>query len=314
MRCLITGGAGFIGSHLSERLLKQGHQIVILDAITDEYDPAVKLENLAQVRAAGAFEFAQADIRDTAAVCGSLRDHGIDAVFHLAAMPGVRRSVEAPLACNDVNVQGTTSVLEASRKAGVRKFVFASSSSVYGTGTPIPFDETLTRTCPISPYAASKLAGEHLCHAYARLHGISITCLRLFTVYGPRQRPDLAISKFIRAILDGNGIPLFGDGSSRRDYTYCTDAVGAFVAAMDLESPFEVINVASGHPVFLRDVVSHIADLTQREPNICRMPPQAGDLDATEANIDKARTLLGYAPSMPFRDGVRTQVEWARSR
>jgi UDP-glucuronate 4-epimerase len=314
MRCLITGGAGFIGSHLSHRLLTQGNQVVILDALSEEYDPAVKLENLAQVRAAGAFEFIRADIRDTAAVSHALREHHVDAIFHLAAMPGVRRSVVAPLLCNDINVQGTLSLLEAAKSAGVRKLVFASSSSVYGTGVPIPFEETQTRACPISPYAASKLAGEHLCHAYAHLCGISIVCLRLFTVYGPRQRPDLAISKFIRAILDGAGIPLFGDGWSRRDYTYCADAVNAFVAAMDLESPFEVINVASGHPVFLRDVVSCIAGATNREPIICRMPPQAGDLDTTEANIDKARSLLDYAPSVPFSEGIRRQVEWTRNR
>lgn len=314
MRCLITGGAGFIGSHLSERLLSQGHHVVVLDAVTDEYDPAAKRSNLSAIRALGDMPFVQADIRDTAAVQSTLLDNRIDTIFHLAAMPGVRRSVEAPRLCNDINVQGTISVLEAARNAGVRKIIFASSSSVYGTGAPIPFDESKTQTRPISPYAASKLAGEHLCHAYSHLYGISITCLRLFTVYGPRQRPDLAISKFIRAILDGAEIPLFGDGSSRRDYTYCADAVAALAAAAEVPSQFDVINIASGRAIFLRDVLNHIVAATNREPRIRHLPPQAGDLDATEANIEKARELLRYSPSTSFTEGIDAQVRWTLQR
>lgn len=310
MRCLITGGAGFIGSHLSERLLAQGHHLVIVDALNDEYDPAIKRSNMASVRALGDVPLVQTDIRDTAGLRDALHENRVDTIFHLAAIPGVRRSVEVPQLCNDVNVQGTISVLEAARQAGVRKIVFASSSSVYGSGLPIPFDEERTRTRPISPYAASKLAGEHFCHAYSHLYGISITCLRLFTVYGPRQRPDLAISKFIRALFDNTEVPIFGDGSSRRDYTYCTDAVAAFVAAMHIESPFEIVNIASGRPVFLREVISRLAAVTNREPLIRRSPPQPGDLDATEANLNKARTLLRYSPSVSFEDGIRAQVEW----
>lgn len=311
--CLVTGGAGFIGSHLAEALLHRPHRVIIVDALDEEYSSERKHRNLAEIAAAGRPEFVLGDIRDRNFLESVMVAHRPDTVFHLAALPGVRASVQRPALCLDHNVQGTASVLNAAHRAGVRKVVFASSSSVYGIGRPIPFLEDVTPTLPISPYAASKLAAESLCHVYARLHGLSITCLRLFTVYGPRQRPDLAIAKFINAIDSGREISVFGNGDMVREYTYCSDVVDAFLAAAALESPFDIINVGGGQPVSLITLLGTLEQLVGRPARICHCDHQPGDVDATAADLIKARRLLGYHPRVELAAGLQRQVAWVRA-
>lgn len=294
MRCLITGGAGFIASHLAETLRNQNHEVVLFDVrnIPTE-SPLI-----------------EGDIRDTAHLTSTLRDHRTEALFHLAALPGVRLSVREPARVIDINVQGTTSVLEAARLAGVRKLTFVSSSSVYGLGLPMPFQEDVTPTLPISPYAASKLAGEALCHAYSQLYRLPITVTRLFTVYGPRQRPDLAFHKFIAAIAAGQPIPVYGNGESRRDYTYCTDAARALAATLHLTTPFDIVNIASGRAIPLTEVIAAIESVADRPALREQLPSQPGDVDATFADIAKAARILGYCPSVSLQDGIRAQWQW----
>lgn len=294
MRCLITGGAGFIASHLAETLQSQNHEVVLFD-----------LRNLPAES-----PLVVGDIRDTALLVSTLRDHRTEAIFHLAALPGVRLSVREPARAIDVNVQGTTSVLEAARLAGVRKFTFVSSSSVYGLGLPMPFQEDVTPARPISPYAASKLAGEALCHAYAHLYNLSITVTRLFTVYGPRQRPDLAFHKFIAAIAAAQPIPIYGAGDTRRDYTYCADAARALAATLQLSTGYEIINIASGRAIPLSEVIATIEAVANRPALREYLPPQPGDVDATFADITKANRLLHYAPTVSLLDGIRAQWQW----
>ena len=294
MRCLITGGAGFIASHLAETLRSQNHEVVLFD-IRD-----LPTESPLVV----------GDIRDTALLTATLRDHRAEVIFHLAALPGVRLSVREPGRAVDINVQGTTSVLEAARLAGAGRLTFVSSSSVYGLGLPMPFQEDATPALPISPYAASKLAGEALCHAYARLYNLPITVTRLFTVYGPRQRPDLAFYKFIAAIVANQPIPIYGTGDSRRDYTYCTDAARALAATLEVQSPFEIINVASGRAIPLSEVVAAIESVAGRAVLRNHLPPQPGDVDSTFADIAKAARLLKYQPAVSLVDGIRAQWEW----
>lgn len=294
MRCLITGGAGFIASHLAETLRNQNHEVVLFD-----------IRNLPAES-----PLIEGDIRDTALLTNTLRDHRTEVVFHLAALPGVRLSVREPQRAIDINVQGTTSVLESARLAGVRKLTFVSSSSVYGLGLPMPFQEDTTPTLPISPYAASKLAGEALCHAYSRLYNLPITVTRLFTVYGPRQRPDLAFHKFIAAIAAGQPIPIYGNGDSRRDYTYCTDAARALAATLQLNTPFEIVNIASGRAIPLTEVIAAIEAVANRPALREHLPPQAGDVDATFADITKAARILHYTPSVSLLDGIRAQWQW----
>ena len=294
MRCLITGGAGFIASHLAETLRSQNHEVVLFD-IRD-----LPTESPLVV----------GDIRDTALLTATLRDHRAEVIFHLAALPGVRLSVREPGRAVDINVQGTTSVLEAARLAGAGRLTFVSSSSVYGLGLPMPFQEDATPALPISPAAASKLAGEALCHAYARLYNLPITVTRLFTVYGPRQRPDLAFYKFIAAIVANQPIPIYGTGDSRRYYTYCTDAARALAATLEVQSPFEIINVASGRAIPLSEVVAAIESVAGRAVLRNHLPPQPGDVDSTFADIAKAARLLKYQPAVSLVDGIRAQWEW----
>ncbi len=294
MRCLITGGAGFIASHLAETLRNQNHEVVLFD-----------IRNLPTES-----PLVEGDIRDTAHLTSTLRNHRTEAVFHLAALPGVRLSVREPARVIDINVQGTTSVLEAARLAGVQRLTFVSSSSVYGLGLPMPFQEDVTPTLPISPYAASKLAGEALCHAYSRLYNLPITVTRLFTVYGPRQRPDLAFYKFIAAITAGQPIPIYGNGDTCRDYTYCTDAARALAATLHLSTPFDIVNIASGLPIPLTEVIAAIEGVAGRPALREHLPPQPGDVDATFADITKAARILHYAPSVSLTDGIRAQWQW----
>jgi UDP-glucuronate 4-epimerase len=307
---LVTGGAGFIGSHVSARLLRDGHAVAVLDDLNDYYPPAQKLRNLEDARQAGELEFEQGDICDVAAVERLMSRFQPDAVIHLAARAGVRPSLEAPLLYQRVNCEGTTVLLECARRRGIQRFVFASSSSVYGATTQVPFREDDAQLRPISPYAATKIAGEAICHAYSHLYGMRIACLRLFTVYGPRQRPDLAIRKFIGQIRAGQPIQMFGDGQTGRDYTYIDDIVSGVLSALALERPYEVFNLGNSHLVLLRDMIATVERAVGRAAVIQQMAVQPGDVAVTFASIDKAQAMLGYHPLTTFEDGVQRTVEW----
>ena len=311
-KVLVTGGAGFIGSHLCEALLQRGDAVVALDNFDDFYDPATKRANLAVSLESRQFSLAEGDIRDADLV--QRLAHDADAIVHLAARAGVRPSIERPLLYQDVNVAGTMAVLEAARKHSVQRFIFAGSSSVYGNNEKIPFSESDNVDRPISPYAATKKAGELLCHTYCHLHGIGMTCLRYFTVYGPRQRPDLAIHKFTRLIEAGEPIPVFGDGSMMRDFTYIDDIIAGTVAAIDRCDGYHVYNLGESTPIRLSDLIAAIETAVGRKAVINRLPPQPGDMDRTYADVTRARKELGYQPSTDLDTGLARFVEWFRNR
>ena len=311
---LVTGGAGFIGSHLVERLLGEGQwRVQVVDDFNDFYDPALKRRNVAPHLARDDFQLHEADIRDRAALARIFRDTPFDCVVHLAARAGVRPSLAEPLLYAETNVTGTLNLLELARRSRVRQFVFGSSSSVYGENEKVPFSEDDPVARPISPYAATKAAGELLCHTYSHLWGLRSVCLRFFTVYGARQRPDLAIHKFARLISAGQPIPVFGDGTTRRDYTYIDDIIAGVRAAMDYEATgYEVINLGESRTVQLRELIGLLERELGREALIDRQPLQPGDVPQTFADTRKARALLGYDPRTPIEEGVRRFVEWFR--
>jgi len=312
-RYLVTGGAGFIGSHLVEALLAEGAKVVVIDDFNDYYDPAVKEANL--VGLSGRVEIVRGDIRDDALVVRTFQAHKFDGVFHLAARAGVRPSIADPRLYFSTNMDGTLNLLEACRSHEVRDFIFASSSSVYGVNTKVPFAEGDAIERTISPYAATKLAGEQMCSNYAHLFGLRCMCLRFFTVYGPRQRPDLAISKFTKAILAGEPIDRYGDGSTSRDYTYVNDIVrGVLLAAAHLEkSAFGIFNLGGAETTSLNELIALVEEATGRKALIREVAEQAGDVPRTFADVAKARRLLGYEPRTPIRDGVAKYVEWYRA-
>jgi UDP-glucuronate 4-epimerase len=315
MSILVTGGAGFIGSHVVDRLVERGERVVCLDNFDDYYAPERKRANIAGALATGRLELVEGDVRD-ADLCGSLMADGeVRGVIHLAARAGVRPSIERPDLYVSVNCEGTAVLLEAARRAGVERFVFGSSSSVYGMNAKVPFSEGDPIERPISPYAATKRAGELLCHVHHHLYGLSVACLRFFTVYGPRQRPDLAIHKFTRLIAEGRPIPVYGDGTSRRDYTYCDDVADGVLAALDLPADglgFEIVNLGNSEPVELRRLIVLIEEALGREAVIERLPDQPGDVPVTYADVGKARRLLGYEPKVPIERGIARFVEWFR--
>jgi UDP-glucuronate 4-epimerase len=313
-RILITGGAGFIGSHLAQSYLRAGHEISIIDDLNDFYAPELKQENLEEVRKTGPIQFYACDICDAARVNDIVREVSPEVIVHLAARAGVRPSLEQPLLYEQVNVHGTMVLLEACRAAGVKKFVFASSSSIYGVENRVPFREDDTAALPISPYAATKIAGEKICYTYSHLYGIGVVGLRFFTVYGPRQRPDLAIRKFTGMIDRGEPIPVFGDGSSSRDYTYIDDIVSGVVAASELDCSFEVFNLGNAHPVGLITLIRSIEQCLGKKADIRWLPPQPGDVPTTYADVSKAQRMLGYSPATPFAEGIGRFVEWYCSR
>ncbi|QDV90441.1 UDP-glucose 4-epimerase [Phycisphaerae bacterium RAS2] len=309
---LVTGAAGFIGSHLCESLLHDGWRVLGVDCFDDFYDPAAKHRNIAGFASHSQFELIKADIRDEDAMKEVLgRD--VNVVVHLAARAGVRPSIERPLLYQDVNVRGTNVMLEAARQNGLKQFVFASSSSVYGNSPKVPFSESDRVDCPISPYAATKKAGELLCHTYHHLFGMNITCLRFFTVYGARQRPDLAIHKFTRLIESGKPIPVFGDGSMMRDHTYVDDIIAGVRSAMDRCAGFHIYNLGESRPVSLSDLIAAIEGALGKKAIIERLPPQPGDVDRTYADVTLAMRELGYEPRTELSDGLTKFVEWYRS-
>jgi UDP-glucuronate 4-epimerase len=310
MNVLVTGGAGFIGSHLVERLLGEGHRVVCLDNFDDFYDPALKRRNLARALQDPSFKLVERDLRDEGGLIKILAREKIDGVAHLAARAGVRPSVQNPALYADVNIRGTICLLEACRENGVRRFLFASSSSVYGNSSQVPFSEDDPVNHPISPYAATKKAGELLCHTYYHLYGMDVACLRYFTVYGPRQRPEMAIHHFTRSIQEGRKISLFGDGSSRRDYTYIDDAVDGTVAALFREHGFQIYNIGESQTISLGELIRAIEEQAGKKAILEYLPEQPGDVRQTFADIRKAKEQLGYNPQTKIREGLARFVQW----
>lgn len=309
MKVLVTGGAGFIGSHTLRSLAEAGHVAVGIDDFNDFYDPAIKRANVAALQ--GRAEVIEGDIRDGESMKQLMASGGFDAIVHLAARAGVRPSVENPLSYIETNIVGTYNLLEAARLAGVKKFVFASSSSVYGLARTVPFSESLPLPQTLSPYAATKLSGEHLCGNYSHLHGLQVVSLRFFTVYGPGQRPDLAIHKFTDLIYHDKPIPQYGDGSTRRDYTYIDDIVQGVMGALRYDkTPFEIINLGESETTTLSELISALESAIGKKAEIKRLPEQQGDMPLTCADIAKARTLLGYNPQVKISEGIPRFVEW----
>jgi UDP-glucuronate 4-epimerase len=314
VKFLVTGGAGFIGSHVCERLLAEGHAVTVFDDLNDFYDPARKVRHLDELRArAGEFCFVKGDLTDAHAVDTLLAGERFDQVIHLAARAGVRPSLEQPALYQRVNVEGTVNVLEAARQHGPAKVTIASSSSVYGVNSKVPFSEKDPIFSAISPYAASKLACEALGHVYHHVYGMDVIMLRFFTVYGPRQRPDLAIFKFARLLSQGLPIPVFGDGSTARDYTYVTDTVDGIMACTRQQFGFEIFNLGESQTVPLSRLVELLEQAFGRKAVIDRQPPQPGDVPITYADISKAKARLGYQPKIKIEEGISLFADWFRS-
>ena len=318
-RILLTGGAGFIGSHLSEALLRRNAQLTIVDNLDPFYSPEFKRATLQEVCSAGKYDFHSIDICDAQAMAALLEKCRPDVIIHLAARAGVRPSIAEPLLYTQVNVSASVNLLELARQFGVKKFLFGSSSSVYGATSQAPFSEDHVEGRPISPYAASKLSAELFCYTYAHLYRLPVVCLRFFTVYGPRQRPDLAIHKFVARIEAGQPIPVFGDGSSGRDYTHVDDIVAGVLAALDHNfssseaPPFDVFNLGNSHPITLVDLLRLIESATGRKAIRDPKPPQPGDVPLTWADISKAGRLLNYKPRVTLQQGLEGFVAWYRS-
>ena len=312
MAILVTGGAGFIGSHLLDRLAASGADAVCWDDFNDYYDPRVKRANVAPLVESGKIRLYEGDICDAALGEEIFRKESIETVVHLAARAGIRSSLKYPLLYERVNCGGTAALLDLARRHDVKRFVFGSSSSVYGNSERLPFSEDDPADAPVSPYAATKRAGELLCRATHELYGLKMTCLRFFTVYGPRGRPDMAIYLFTDRMMRGEEIAVFGDGTTRRDYTFVSDIIDGVTAAVEADFDFEIVNLGESKTVELRELIRLIADATGREPKLKRMPMQPGDVRATYADISKAKRLLGYNPGFPIEKGIPIFVEWYR--
>jgi UDP-glucuronate 4-epimerase len=316
---LLTGGAGFIGSHLSEALLRRGLQLSVVDNLDDFYSPAAKRANLEEVRKVGNFEFCELDLCNFDALRQTISKLRPDTIIHLAARAGVRPSIEDPQLYERVNVGGTVNLLESARQLGVKRFIFGSSSSVYGVTNRVPFAEDDPCLRPISPYATTKLAGEFFCHTYAHLYSLSTVCLRFFTVYGPRQRPDLAIRKFTALMEGGKPIPVFGDGSMGRDYTFVDDTVAGVLAALDYQfppdvTPFDIFNLGNSHPVSLNELIATLERVTGRTAIRDQKELQPGDVPITWASTEKAARMLGYRPATSLEEGLKKFVDWFRKQ
>ena len=311
MKALVTGAAGFIGSHLSERLLTEGWSVVGVDNFDDFYEPRIKRRNIEGCLKNKNFELLEGDIRDSAAMDKAMGD-GVEIVVHLAARAGVRPSIVQPLLYAEVNVNGTMVLLEAVKKHKVSNFIFGSSSSVYGNNKKVPFSEEDNVDFPISPYAATKRAAELICHTYHHLYGIDVTCLRFFTVYGPRQRPDLAIHKFAKLIEQDKAIPVYGDGTMMRDFTYIDDIIDGTVAAIEKCSGFEIYNLGESRPISVNDLITEIEKALGKRVVKEYLPPQPGDVERTYADVTKAVRELGYEPRTKIEAGLAKFVTWFR--
>ena len=315
MNFLVTGGAGFIGSHVCERLLQDGQAVWAFDDLNDFYDPGIKRQNLRNLQSlAKPFEFIYGDVTDRAALDEVFSSVKFDQIIHLAARAGVRPSIAEPALYQRVNVEGTVNVLEAARTYGVKKITIASSSSVYGMNAKVPFSEQDPIFLAISPYAASKLACEALGHVWHHLHGMDVAILRFFTVYGPRQRPDLAIYKFASLIAAGKPIPVFGDGNTARDYTYVADTLEGIIACTKKEFGFEIFNLGESETVTLSRLIALLEGALGKKAILDRQPMQPGDVPITYADISKARTELGYHPQVKIEQGIPLFVEWFKQR
>lgn len=309
MRILVTGGAGFIGSHLAEKLLGGGHEVVVLDDFNDFYDPQIKHANIAGF--ANDVRICRVDVCNGDAVRALFRREKFDAIAHLAARAGVRPSIQHPRLYYDTNVIGTLHLLEAARATGVQRFIFASSSSVYGASKTVPFSEAQHLIQTLSPYGATKVAGEFLCSTYSHLYPMRVVALRYFTVYGPRQRPDLAIHQFTRRIYAGQPIDQFGDGSTRRDYTYIDDIIQGTMGALNYSGPpYDVFNLGESQTIELKNLISAIEHALGKQAKINQLPEQAGDMPLTYADISKARKLLGYNPTTKLSEGLPIFIDW----
>lgn len=318
---LITGGAGFIGSHLSERLLREGNKVLVIDNFNNYYDPAIKRNNIEEVKktcvenniSLDNYKVFEGDIRDNEFL-KEVFSNKIDSIIHLAAMAGVRPSIEAPSLYYDVNITGTVNLLEICRENNIKQFVFASSSSVYGNNEKVPFAESDMVDNPISPYAATKKSGELLCHTYHHLFDMNIACLRFFTVYGPRQRPDLAINKFTTLILEHKEIPFYGDGTTSRDYTFVDDIVSGIVSSINYvntnDNVFEIFNLGGDKTVSLIEMVETIEDILGKKAKLNKLPMQPGDVNRTCADIAHSRETIGYNPKTTFKEGMKKFIEW----
>ena len=315
-RYLITGGAGFIGSTLIERLLKENNKVIVIDNFCDFYSPKIKEKNISEFINNSNFELYREDIRNKAKIDRIFAENKIDIVIHLAAMAGVRPSIENPILYQEVNCIGTQNILEAMRNNNIKKGIFASSSSVYGNCKEVPFNEKMIVDFAISPYAATKKSNEVMTHVYHSLFNIDIMMLRFFTVYGPKQRPDLAINKFVKLMLENKEIHMFGNGTTSRDYTYVDDVVDGIIKSsnyiLKTEDIYEILNIGNSSPVKLKDMINTIGEVLNIEPRIRKLPMQAGDVDRTFADISKARRLIGYEPKIKFKDGIEKFIGWYR--
>jgi UDP-glucuronate 4-epimerase len=310
MKILVTGGAGFIGSHLVDALLQKGHSVVCYDNFDGFYDESIKQKNLESALQHERFTLIRADIRDENELSRCFESNNIELVIHLAAKAGVRPSIADPGGYYATNVIGTLNLLEVMREHNVTRMIFASSSSVYGNNAKVPFAETDNVDYPISPYAATKKAGELLCHTYYHLYGFDIFCMRFFTVYGPRQRPDLAIHKFSNLIINNEPIPVFGDGSTSRDYTYIDDIIAGLVSAIELVKGYEIINLGESRTITLNRMIEALENELGKTAQRIHHPMQPGDVMTTYADISKAKQVLGYNPSWNFEDGIKKFIEW----
>ncbi|MBN2417658.1 GDP-mannose 4,6-dehydratase [bacterium] len=314
MRFLVTGGAGFIGSHLSEKLIGDGHYVVCIDNFNDYYDPKVKRQNISELLDHDRYTLIEADILDTDRIDSAYSRFRFDAIVHLAARAGVRPSLQQPLLYEKVNIEGTMHLLDAAVRHDVAAFVMASSSSVYGNNKKVPFSESDSVDHPISPYAATKKACELIGYTYHHLYGLPVTCLRFFTVYGPRQRPDMAITKFTRSIARGEPIPVYGDGTSRRDYTYISDIIDGIMRAIDNCRGYHVYNLGESHTIELQALIGLIERALGIKAHIDRQPDQPGDVRITYADITRAKSELGYNPHVGIEEGILNYVEWFRQQ
>lgn len=311
---LITGGAGFIGSTLSEQLLKKNERVVIVDNFCDFYSPIIKGKNIAKIKDNQNLKIYKEDIRNREGLKKIFDENKIDVVINLAAMAGVRPSIEQPVLYQDVNCMGLQNILEEMKNHNIKNGVLASSSSVYGNCKETPFKEDMIVDFAISPYAATKKSNEIMAHVYHKLYNMNIIMLRFFTVYGPRQRPDLAINKFTKLMIEGKKIPMFGDGTSSRDYTYIDDIVDGIIKSCEYclknENVYEILNLGNSNPISLIDMIQTIGKKLDIEPQIIKMPMQAGDVDITFADITKAKKLIGYDPKTPFDNGIEKFIKW----